>query len=382
MTTVAINNQVSFPLQGGVKVSGLLGANDVANAGIGNKKSDPFPLALVRFDEDGDSDNARIRNDLSNALVAMSPERKGRVISNLTDMAHSAAVAGDSKVVDALKSKLPDVEKEARNGNSFDHLLELLFMLITLLGQANTARKNSAAKFGEIAFKQVQIAGANNIAAASANLAGSLSGMVIGVATGGVGFGVSAKATGNQVKNIKTNRRDTLDLRQKNNTLSNAINRPTSPSNGQSAQDKVRKLDAQGKELHVQENLPGLTSSERAVLSQPLERTNALIDSKQMVMDTNTQQFALQQQGGHLISSYAMPLANVAQAGAGVDAASKTSTATIVTAGGNAATTMQHSDDEISEQTNGLLAKMFALINSLSKANVNTLNAVSQSIKA
>jgi len=335
-------------------------------------------FAALDLDDQAGNDPVQVRNALRDSVASLTPEARKEVVATLRDLARGS---DGTSVGELLDSNLPDVEKEASKGMSVDRLLEMLFMLIMLLGQSNTARNNNAAKFGEISVQQAQAAGDKGISAANANLGGALTGMVLGTVTAGVGFRQFAKGTSGQIKNISTNGRELKQLRHENALAGNALNRSTSPLTGTSPQERLHTLDTQHRSLNIQNNQPHLGGDEHAVLSQPMLRTEARINAQELSLQENQQKYAQTQYAGQVVSSFAPQLSSLAQAGAGTVAAAENSAAKINDAEGAVASTVQHNEEQAAQRSVELLTKIFSLIVTSSEQNRSTLDAISQAIK-
>lgn len=333
---------------------------------------------LPALDVDGGSDQAQTRNALRDALAVLTPEQRKEVVATLKDLARNA---DGTSVGELLDSKLPDVEKEVSKGASVDRLLEMLFMLVMLLGQANTARNSNAAKFGEISVKQAQASGDKGISAANANFGGALSGMVLGTVTAAVGFHQFAKGTSGQIKNISTNGRDVKQIRYESALAGNALNRPTSPLAGASPQERLRTLDAQGRPVNLRNDQPHLGGDEHAVLNQPKLRTDVRAHAQELSQQENYQKYAQQQYAGQVVSSFAPQLSNLAQAGSGTVAAADNAAAKINDAEGAMASTVQHNEEQAAQRSVELLMQIFSLIVTSSEQSRSTLDSMSQAIK-
>ncbi|ASU39597.1 hypothetical protein hmeg3_15770 [Herbaspirillum sp. meg3] len=346
-----------------------------------SKEQIPMSTFFSSLNLDGaeGSDEAQLRNTLRDGLGAMSPESHKEVVSALKDLARTASGTDVGELIDG---KLPDVEKEAHKGAGVDRLLELLFMLMMLLGQANTARNGNAAKFGEISVKQAQASGDKGVNAANSNFGGALAGMVLGTVTAGVGFRQFSKGTAGQTKNISTNGRDIKQLRHENTQAGNALNRPTSPMTAASPQQRVNTLDAQGRPVNVQNNQPHLGGDEHAVLNQPSNRTEVRVASQELSQQENYQKYAEQQYAGQVINTFAPQVSNLAQTGAAVNAAAQTAAGKINEAEGAVASTVQHNEEQAAQRSVDLLLKIFSLIVTSSEQSRSTLDSMSQAIKA
>jgi hypothetical protein len=358
---------------------------DAADAGGAGERKAGQPLSMAAFldalklePEDG-SDQAQVRSILRDALGAMSPESRKELVSALKQLGRSAA---GTEVGALLDSKLPDVEKEASKGAGIDRLLELLFALLMMLGQANTARNGNAAKFGEITVKQAAAAGDKGISAANSNFGGALAGLALGTVVAGAGFRQFSKATSGQIKNIAVNGRGVNQLRQQNAQTGNALNRQASPMTGAGPQERVKTLDAQGRPVGLQDSRPQLGGDEHAVLSQPIQRTEAQINAREIALQENQQKYAQQQTGGYIVSSFAQPIAGVAQAGAGIEAAAQSSAGKVNDAEGAVASSVQHNEEQAAQRSVDLLLKIFSLIAATTEQTRGTLDAMSQAIKA
>jgi hypothetical protein len=360
----------------------ISGSADAADAGE-RKAGQPLSMAAfldaLKLEPEDGSDQAQIRGILRDALGAMSPESRKELVSALKELGRNAA---GTEVGALLDSKLPDVEKEAHKGAGIDRLLELLFMLLIMLGQANTARNGNAAKFGEITVKQAAAAGAKGVNAANSNLGGALAGVALGTMVAGVGFRQVSRATGGQIKNIAVNGRGVSQLRQQNAQTGNALNRQASPMTGAGPQEQVRTLDAPGRPVGLQDSRPQLGGDEHAVLSQPIQRTEAQINAREMAFQENQHKYGQQQTSGYIVSGFSQPIASVAQAGAGIEAAAQSSAGKVNDAEGAVASSVQHNEEQAAQRSVDLLLKIFALIASTTEQNRGTLDAMAQAIKA
>ncbi|MFC6841804.1 hypothetical protein XthCFBP4691_12315 [Xanthomonas theicola] len=318
------------------------------------------------------------RSALRDALASMTPASRKETVERLKDLARSE---DGTEIGSLLDSQLPGVEKEASRETGVDRLLDLLFMLMLLLGQANTLRNGNAAKFGEISVKQAEAAGAKGISAANAGLAGAATGMLLGTAVAGVGFGKYSKANKGQIKNIRTNARDFRQSRQENARLGNALNRSTSPLNGSSPQERLRTLDAQRRAVQVQNNQPHLSADEHAVLSQPMLRTQVRADAQDLANQENYHRYAGKQYAGQIVGSFAPQLSSLAQSGAGTAAAGQNAAAKVNDAEGAVASTVQHSEEQAAQRSVDLLMKIFSLVEGTSQQHRGTLDYLAQGIK-
>lgn len=333
-------------------------------------------LALLPLER---TDAAEIREALATSICLMTPDKRNEIIFNLKEL---GCLSPDTPVGKLLEGKLTEVEKEGCENAGIDRLLELLFSLLVILGQGNTARNAAAAKFGEISVQQAVAAGDKGVNAAIANFGGALTGMVIGTAVAGVGFQQFSKGTSGQIRNISTNGREVSQLRAQNAASSNALNRPGSPMTVSSPQKNLQTLDSKGKQLTLKENEPSLSGEERAVLNQTIIRTDAKISAKELASQTNSQQFSQQQFGGQTVTTFSQPLSAIAQASGGVFAANQQAGSKVNDAQGVIASTLQHSEEQASQRATELLARMFSMIASSSEQSRATLDSMVQNIKA
>ncbi|KAF3999341.1 hypothetical protein [Glaciimonas immobilis] len=320
-----------------------------------------------------------MRTNLKNASSLLTPETRKEIIACAREM---AIVSKEDNVVKLIDSKIGAVEKEAKESRGVDRFAELLFSLFMLLGLNNTKRNVAAAAMSSLSVKLIEAAGVKLVNASVMNLSGAVAGAALGTVVAAGGYKAHAKATSKQVKDISTNGREAAKLRHQAATADSALNRPMAPLTGNSPQEGLKKLDANGKSLTLQPNQPALNKEEHTVLSQTRLRTEAMIANKDLASKMNQQQFQLEQAGAHAVMGFAQPISLIASNSAGVAASQQAAAAKLDEADGTVASSVQQSEHQAAQRAAEFLMKIITLIATTTNQNLETLNTISRNLRA
>lgn len=352
------------------------------NISSANMKVDQLPMSSLvhslNLDHQDDDRHTWLRLELHDTLQAMPEQKREEVRTTLRQLQRAS---GGTELGQILDEKMPDVEKEAKSGTNIDRLMDLLFTLIAALGKGQAARSVSSAKFAEMSVKLAQASGQKGIDAANINLCGTIAGFAFSAITAGIGFGVSARASSNNIDNLRTNSKFAENMKKTNIHVDGEMKRPALPATGKSPQERLNVIETQKGKVNVEPCQKNLQPEENAVLRQPLQRTEEQIQKREFAFRERQHKHEKQKVAGHAISGMVNQVGGLMPAIAGAEAAAQNAASKTTDAEGQVASTIQRSDEQQAQHATELLMKLFAQIVSVTDLNRGVLDAISQGIK-